>query len=139
MSNVNNVQAQKFLESENKRYNNEIKQLRTTNDRGYETESKIKEAEMARMRDDYETRIANLKNEQEQKLVEIRDRQSKSVGEENMRLQTEVENLKKAHQDQVAEIKISQQNEIQGMVESHKKTMDNAKQKFAKEKSKFET
>ena len=64
--------------------------------------------------------------------------QSKSVGDENTRLQTEVENLKKAHQDQVAEIKISQQTEIQGMVESHKKTIDNAKQKFIKEKSKFE-
>ncbi|MDO9181465.1 MAG: hypothetical protein Q7U04_03610 [Bacteriovorax sp.] len=138
MSNISDVQSQKYLEAETKKYTNDLKQLRTENDRGYQTEAKSKEAELKRMHDDYEMKIANLKNEQEQKLVEIRDRQSKSVGDENMRLQTEVENLKKAHQDQVAEIKTSQQNEIQGMVESHKKTMDNAKQKFVREKSKLE-
>ncbi len=138
MSTINDVQAQKFQEAETKRYNSELKELRSTNNRTYETEAKSKEAELRRMRDDYETKIANLKNEQEQKLVEIRDRQAKAVGEENNRLQQEVENLKRAHQDQVAEIKTSQQNDIREMVESHKKTLDGAKQKFAKEKSKFD-
>jgi hypothetical protein len=138
MSTISDVQAQKYMEAETKRYNTEIKDLRSTNDRTYETEAKAKEGELKRMRDDYETKIANLKNDQEQKLVEIRDRQSKSVGEENMRLQQEVENLKRSHQDQVAEIKSSQQNDIKEMIDSHKKTLDNAKTKFVKEKSKFE-
>jgi hypothetical protein len=137
MSNINEVQSQKFIEAESKKFNSEIKQLRSENDRNYESESKSKEAQMQRMHDDYDTKIANLKNDQEQKLVEIRNRQNKSVNEETIRLQVEVANLKKSHQDQLSEIKSGQQNEIQTLVESHKKTIDNAKQKFLKEKNKF--
>jgi hypothetical protein len=138
MSTVNDVQAQKYKESETKRYNSELKDMRSSSERTYDTEAKAKEVELRRMRDDYDSKIANLKNEQEQKLVEIRDRQAKSVGEENARLQLEVDNLKKSHQDQVAEIRTGQQNEIREMVDSHKKTIENAKQKFVKEKSKYE-
>jgi hypothetical protein len=138
MSNIGELQIQKFLETESKKHNAEIKQLRTENDQEYQTETKAKEALLNRMKSDYETKIANLKNEQEQKLVEIRDRQSKSVEDENIRLQSEVENLKKGHKDQVKEIKISQENEINHMVESHAKTMANAKHKFLKEKNKLQ-
>jgi hypothetical protein len=137
MSNINEVQSQKFIEAESKKFTSDLKQLRTENDRTYETESKSKEALINRMHDDYDTKIANLKNDQEQKLVEIRNRQKKSVNEENGRLKLEVANLKKAHQEQLAEIKTGQQNEIQTLVESHKKTIENAKQKFLKEQSKF--
>lgn len=138
MSTINDVQAQKFAEAEGKRYNSELKEMRSSNNRAYETEVKTKEAEIQRMRNDYETRIANLKNDQEQKLVEIRDRQSKMAEEENVRLKLEVENLKRSHQDQVAEIKIGQQNEIKDMVDSHKKSLEIAKQKFVKEKAKYD-
>lgn len=138
MSNINDVQSQKYIESENKKFNTEIKQLRSGNERNYESESKTKEALIKRMHEDYDTTISTLKNNQEQKLVEIRDRQIKSVNDENIRLKVEVDNLKKSHQDQLGEIKTGQQNEIQTLVESHKKTIDNAKQKFIKEKNKYD-
>jgi molecular chaperone DnaK (HSP70) len=60
----------------------------------------------------------------------------KNVDEENQRMNQELTNLKQTHQEQVAEIKIGQRNEINEMVDSHKKTLDQAKQKFAKERAK---
>jgi hypothetical protein len=60
MSEVNEVKAQKYMESESKRYENEIKKLRADNGRNYTSEVKTNESEMSRMREDYDTKIANL-------------------------------------------------------------------------------
>ncbi len=72
---INNVKAEKFMESEMKRHNEEVKKLRAENFRAYESEVKNGEKELSRIKGDYEGRISNLKNETEQRLTEIRDRQ----------------------------------------------------------------
>ncbi len=54
-------------------------------------------------------------------------------------MEQELQNLKKVHEEQKSEIKVAQQNEISEMVDSHKKTLENARQKFIKEKGKFNT
>ena len=58
--------------------------------------------------------------------------------EENQRMTTELVNIKKIHDDQLGEVKNSQKNEISELTESHKKTIEVAKQKFVKEKNKYE-
>lgn len=137
MTSVNELKAQKYIETESKRHNEEVKKLRAENSRQLETEVKAGERELEKIKSDYEAKVSNLKNETEQKLVEIRDRQNRTMTEESQRMEQELQNLKKVHADQKGEIKVSQQNEIDSMVESHKKTVETARQKFLKEKNKF--
>ena len=110
MSNINDLKAQKYVETESKRYESEIKQMKTENERTYSTESKQKELELKKMRSDYETRISNLKSEQEIRLGEIRTKQSRTINEESARLKQEIENLKKIKFDLFADFRRPSQN-----------------------------
>jgi hypothetical protein len=137
MTNINQVKAARFKESEEKRFNFEIKKLRTEHGRKYSKEVKKNEETMVRLKDDYEKKIGTMELELEQKLTDVRSRQKKSLVLENERLKEELINLKKAHGDQVGEIKETQENEIQNLVQSHKTTIENARQKYIKEQMKW--
>ncbi len=94
MSSINDLKAQNYIETESKRYEQEVKQMKSENERTYSSESKQKELELKKMREDYETRISNMKSEQERKLGEIRQKQSRNMTEESSRLKQEIENDK---------------------------------------------
>jgi hypothetical protein len=64
MSDISELKAQKYIETENKRNESEIKKMRAESEREYASTAKKSEIEIKRLKDDYETRINNLKNEQ---------------------------------------------------------------------------
>ena len=138
MADISNVKAARFQEMERKRHNYELKKLRSENHKKFQKEVKSNEAMMSRMRRDYEVQVKNLENDLERKLIETRAKHKRSITAENKRLNEELTNLKKAHQDQVGEVKISQDNEIENMVTSHRETLENAKQKYIREKQKWD-
>ncbi len=138
MSNISEIKAARFKEAESKRHNFELRKLKTENSREYNKQVKTNETTITRMQDGYQAKISVLKNELEQKLINVRDRQERNLVSENQRLDEEVTNLKKAHEDQVTELKHSQENEINDMVTSHKKTVENARQKYISDKMKWD-
>lgn len=136
MSSINEVQKEKYIESENKRFNNDLKEMRTQNNRVYESEVGRRSAEIDRVKSDFETQLENLKNEREQKLTEIRSRQKELISEENSRLEEEISSLKSAHHEQVSELKKNHEEQIRTLNDNHKKTMESADRKFQFEKNK---
>ncbi len=89
------------------------------------------------MQDDFDSKISRIKNEQERKLTELREKNEYVLGEESQRLKTELQSLKTIHREQVEEVKIGQTNEIEGLTASHQKTLDQAREKYMKEKNKW--
>ena len=137
MNNISEVKAARFKEAETKRHNFELRKLKTEHARSFNKIVKTNETSLTTMQDDYQSKNSILKNELEQKLINVRDRQDRALLSENQRLYEEVTNLKQAHDDQVGELKSSQENEINKMVESHKRTLENARQKYISEKMKW--
>ena len=64
---------------------------------------------------------------------------TKKYMEEKKRLELEILNLKKTHNDKIFEIKQNQALEVERLQDSHRKTIDNAREKFIKEKMKWQT
>lgn len=137
MTNINQVKAARFKESEEKRFNFEVKKLRTEHGRKYTKEVKKNEETLVRLKDNYEKKIGTMEMELEQKLTDVRSKQKRNLSLENERLKEELVNLKKAHADQVGEIKETQENEVQNLVHGHKTTIENARQKYIKEQMKW--
>ncbi|MBT3585124.1 MAG: hypothetical protein HN509_09460 [Halobacteriovoraceae bacterium] len=138
MSEISNVQAQKFREAESKRHSYQLKKTRQENYRTYQKEVKVNENMLTRMRSEYDGKVKGLQNELEGKLSKVRAKQSKAIDAENKRLNEELVNLKRTHADQVTEIKIAQQGEVNTLTDSHKRTLENARLQYQKEKVKFE-
>lgn len=138
MADISDLKVAKWKESENRRHSFEMKKLRDEFAKDYQTQVAQNERLMDRMKREYDVEVRNLENELDLKLAEMRKSQEKSLQDENSRLSSEVVNLKKAHSDQVGEIKISQQNEINNLVDSHRRTLEEARQKYIKEKMKYE-
>lgn len=138
MTDVTAVKLQRHKEAENKRYAFEMKKLSAENQNNYTKQVKAYETMIGRMKGEYEAKVKNLENELERKLVNLRNNHSRKINEENKRLDEELTNLKKAHGAQVGEIKETQANEIDNLVTSHKTTLENARQKYIREKSKWE-
>lgn len=138
MTDINQVKAARFRESQEKRFNFEMKKLKAEHNRTYSKEVKRNEETLVRLKDDYEQKVNGLEIDLEQKLGKVRSSQKKSISAENERLKEELTNLKKAHNDQVGEIKETQENEIENLVRNHKKTIENARQKYIKEKMKWD-
>lgn len=137
MSSVGELKAQRSMEAETKKSATEIKQAKLQLDREYTGIVKKKESELVRMQNDYDSRLSRLKNDQERKLQEIREKNNLVLGEEDQRLKDELKNLKSVHREQVEEIKIGQGNEIEQLTQSHQRTVDQARERFMKEKSKW--
>lgn len=139
MSEIAQIRAAKFQESENKRYDLELRKLRKEHQAVYAQEVKKHDKTMERLSKDFTTETSNLESELEQRLVELREKQKDTLITEKRRLQEEIDNLKKSHQDRVGELKESQDNQIEEMMASHKSTLDNAQEKFKREKMKLES
>lgn len=138
MTDVTSVKLQRFQEAENKRASFAMKKLSTENQKDYNKQVKAYESMIGRMKGEYEAKVKTLENELERKLVGMRNTHSRKIKEENHRLNEELTNLRKAHDAQVGEIKETQSNEITELVASHKDTLENARQKYISEKSKWE-
>ncbi len=136
---ISQVQAQRFKESESKRMNAEIKSHQDQHNREYGKIVKTNEATITDLRKDYDNKVDSMKAELEQRLTEIRRKNEELINGENQRMTAELENLKSAHKDQIQEVKTAQQNQIDDMNLSHRNTVENARQKFLKEKLKWET
>lgn len=138
MANISELKVAKWKEAENRRHSFEMKKLKDEFAKEYQKEVAQNEQLMDRMRREYEVKIKGLENELDMKLAEMRNSQSKNIEEENQRLTYEVQNLKKAHQDQIGEIKVGQENEVNTLVDSHQRTLEDARQRYIKEKMKYE-
>ncbi len=137
-STVTDYQVRQFKEAESKRHSQEMKKVRTGNEREFRTEIKNSTTELSRMKNDYETQISNMKNDLEQRLTAFRKKHSYSVKVEGERLEKELIDLRKSHKEQKSEVKTNQSNELNEIIGSHKKTLERAEAKFRKEQSKFE-
>ena len=107
MSTITDVQVMRFKEAENKRHLSEMRKLKNENATEYQTEAKMNEKTVSRMRQDYESRIQASQTDLERQLVDVRRKQEKRLEEEKLRLDEELKTLKSTHKDQVNEIKIS--------------------------------
>ena len=65
MSEISNVQAQKFREAESKRHSYQLKKTRQENYRTYQKEVKVNENMLTRMRSEYDGKVKGLQNELE--------------------------------------------------------------------------
>ena len=138
MADIADLKVAKWKESENRRHSFEMKKLSDEFAKQYQTEVANNERMLDRMRREYEVKTRNLENELDLKLSEMRKSQEKNLEAENKPLSSEVQNLKSAHQDQVGELKMGQQNEINTLVDSHRRTLEDARQRYIKEKMKYE-
>lgn len=138
MTRINEVQLNHFKETENRRHNEEIRDLKAKNLDQYRDEVKQNEEMITRMRNEYDSKQQKIQAETERKLVELRRNQERTLAQEKKRLEQEMSNLKKTHEGQVVEIKKSQSHEISEIQESHQKTLDNARQKYLIEKAKWQ-
>ena len=139
MSNdITRVRAEKHKAIEEKHHTFALKKLRDENQKDYKREVTKGENTLERIKKDYEVKVSNLESDLEQKLVELRRSQEEKVKIENKRLDEEVKNIQIAHKEKVSELKDSQAHQIQDMVQSHQKTLDNAREKFVREKRKWE-
>lgn len=137
-SQILQLRAARHAERENKRHNVELKKLRLEQKQEYDKAVKVHEDTITRLKDNYESQVDIIDGELDQKLTEVRARQKDLIRAENERLDEEVEGLKRAHEDQVNEIRASHENQISEMNESHEKTLESARQKYMKEKLKWE-
>tara|TARA_R100000656_G_scaffold17943_1_gene16657 strand:+ start:321 stop:740 length:420 start_codon:yes stop_codon:yes gene_type:complete len=138
MSTITDVQVMRFKEAENKRHMSEMRKMKTENATEYHNEALSNEKMIDRMRNDFESKSRIAESDLERQLADMRRKHEKRMEQENQRLDEELKNLKATHQDQVAEIKNSNTNEIQNIRESHERTIANAKEKFIREKTKWE-
>lgn len=138
MSDLTEIKAARYKEAEAKRHSFEIRKANLENQREYQKEVTKNEVMMDRMKNDYDNKVKNLQVELETKLTSLRNSQNKVLGEERERLNAEVDQLKKVHGDQVSELRHSQQTEIDRMNESHRSSLELAKQKYVKAKTKYD-
>ncbi len=139
MSDISQVQMQRFKDTEMKRASNELNTQKDVNNREYKKIVNTNEGVINDLRKGYDTQVDGLKNELEQKLLNARGHHDEVIKGEEERMAQELVNLKRKHIDQVQEIKTAQQGQIDDLNISHKNTLDNARQKFLKSKAKWET
>lgn len=135
---INRAQYSRFKETENKQFAQRMKKMRLEHKRTFNKEAKRQESMLQRLKKDFDVKTKGLQNKLEQQLVKVRTDQARKVQEENTRLNEELENLKKAHADKINEIKVGQENQVNQLKESHARTLENARNKFIKEKTKWE-
>ena len=80
-----------------------------------------------------------MKTVLEEKISKLRVIQNGKYNEEKKRLDLELINLKKVHNDKILEIKQNNHIEVEQLRTSHKNTIDNARDRFIKEKMKWQT
>lgn len=138
MSTITDMQVMRFKEAENKRHTAEMRKIKSKNATEYHNQSLSNEKMVGRMQNDFESKKRIAESDLERQLADMRRKQEKRIEEENSRLDGELKNLKATHSDQVSEIKTSNVNEIENIRESHQRTLANAKEKFIREKTKWE-
>ena len=139
MSEIALLKSQRLQEREAIRHNAKLKKLKNDNRKEYEKTRTSGNNEIIRMQDRFDSEKSNLKNILEEKLSKLRVIQSSKYMEEKKRLELEILNLKKTHNDKIFEIKQTQALEVERLQESHRKTIDHAREKFIKEKMKWQT
>ena len=139
MSDIAQLKAKRLQERESIRHNAKLKKLKNENRKEYEKTRTSGNNEIIRMQDRFDSERSNLKNILEEKLSKLRVIQSSKYMEEKKRLELEILNLKKTHNDKILEIKQNQALEVERLQDSHRKTIDNAREKFIKEKMKWQT
>jgi hypothetical protein len=138
MNNIDQIKAQRFQESENKRYNMQMRKLRAEHDKSYKKEVDKNKTHMEQLKSENIAKIELLETELEKKLIEQREKHSRLLNMEKKRLDQELVTLKASHEGKVSELRMSNQGEIDELVEYHQKTLDNARQKYMKEKAKWD-
>ena len=138
MSNIDQIKAQRFQESENKRYNLQMRKLRAEHDKSFKKEVDKNKAHIERLKDENIGKIKTLETELEKKLIQQREKHSRIMDMEKKRLDQELVTLKASYQGKTAELRTSNQSEVDELVEHHQKTLDNARQKYMKEKAKWD-
>ena len=138
MDDVTSIKAQRFKETENKRYNMQMRKLRADHDRSYKKEVKKNKSHMERLKMEYEGKVGTLETELEKKLIQQRDKHARVLEIENKRLGQELLTLKAAHKGKVAELRDSQEREMNDLLEYQKKNIEKARQRYQKEKTKWE-
>jgi hypothetical protein len=139
MSSIESVKASSFQAQEMKRHNSELQKLRDKNALEFKKEVKANEELMGRIRSDYETKVQLLERDSDHGLAELRRKHQASMQEESYRLNQELEMLRGAQKDKLKELKEGNEFEINRTQESHKKSLDLAREKFLKEKIKYES
>lgn len=137
MSDISSVQLQKHRDAELSRQKTELKVAQDESKKQIKKELDYQEGVIVELKKDHQKKSDHLQMDLEYKLIELRKKHDEMYASEKNRLEKEMEMLKKAHEDRVTEIKISHQNEIQQIDESHQNTLYNARQKFMKEKMKW--
>lgn len=138
MNKIDQIKAQRFQESENKRHNMQMRKLRAEHDKSYKKEVDKNKAHMKRIKAEYEGKVDLLETELEKKLIEQREKHSRMLNMETKRLDQELATIKASHKGKVSELRNGQQEEIDELVAYHRKNLDNARQKYMKEKAKWD-
>ena len=123
MSELNTLKAKRLQEREAIRHNAQLKRLKVENRREYEKTRDTNSTDILRMQDRYDSEKSNMK----------------TILEEKKRLDLELINLKKIHNDKILEIKQNNHMEVEQLRASHKNTIDNARDRFIKQKMKWQT
>lgn len=139
MSDINAVQARRFKSAETQRHNREIDKIKKKHKMEFDKIKKTNQIEIERVQKESEIAKTDVELKSQSKVKTLRTKQEQILKSEKARLDGELQNLQSVHKDKVLEVKMNQKAELDSLLKSHNTTLENAREKFIKEKIKWQT
>ena len=136
---LSNIRQRKHAEQEYASQQLELRRMKSENEKKIKKVITNNQTKLQETKKSYRLKTNDLENQLHKKLISLRTHQAEILREEQERLETELSGIKIRQANQIAELRQNNRNSIERINESHKEILENAKNKFMREKMKWET